>query len=203
MTSNAVADRSTSIKCGKCKGHHESIDQVRQCFDNGNYTNWSATPGQTDFVRFLVNDRVMDDQLVSKANRMLARGLTFGEASKMIDYMKALPSKGKAFSRKPAVGEGMYKMGRRIYRVQVAVNGSGYLYAKVLIPPNQTGGKPRFRRDSSALYKLRPEHAMTKEQAAEFGALYGFCVVCGRTLTDEGSIEAGIGPICASKNGWA
>ncbi len=40
---------------------------------------------------------------------------------------------------------------------------------------------------------------MTLEEAEEFGALYGFCCRCGRTLTDENSIEAGIGPVCAGK----
>lgn len=40
---------------------------------------------------------------------------------------------------------------------------------------------------------------MTLEEAEEFGALYGFCCVCGRTLTRESSIEAGIGPVCADK----
>lgn len=34
---------------------------------------------------------------------------------------------------------------------------------------------------------------------AECGHQTGICCVCGRTLTDPKSIEAGIGPICASK----
>lgn len=33
----------------------------------------------------------------------------------------------------------------------------------------------------------------------EIGLLTGNCCVCGRTLTAEGSIEDGIGPICAGK----
>jgi hypothetical protein len=40
---------------------------------------------------------------------------------------------------------------------------------------------------------------MTLEEAKFYGRLYGTCCRCGRTLTDEGSIEAGIGPICAEK----
>lgn len=34
---------------------------------------------------------------------------------------------------------------------------------------------------------------------AKYGSLYGICCVCGRTLTDESSIAAGIGPICSQK----
>jgi hypothetical protein len=40
---------------------------------------------------------------------------------------------------------------------------------------------------------------MTVEEAKAFGLLYGRCIVCGRTLTDEKSIADGIGPICAAK----
>jgi hypothetical protein len=35
--------------------------------------------------------------------------------------------------------------------------------------------------------------------AIKFGKLSGRCCSCGRDLTNEGSIEAGIGPICAQK----
>lgn len=43
---------------------------------------------------------------------------------------------------------------------------------------------------------------LTKERASAFGHLYGRCMVCSRKLTDEESIEAGIGPVCASRQGW-
>lgn len=35
-----------------------------------------------------------------------------------------------------------------------------------------------------------------------YGELYGQCMICGRTLTNEESIEAGIGPVCASRVQW-
>jgi hypothetical protein len=47
--------------------------------------------------------------------------------------------------------------------------------------------------------KLSDETLMTLEDAKEFGRLYGMCCQCGATLTDEKSIEAGIGPVCAGK----
>ncbi|UVF61756.1 hypothetical protein SEA_NOVASHARKS_51 [Gordonia phage NovaSharks] len=46
------------------------------------------------------------------------------------------------------------------------------------------------------------EHMVTKlsiEDAAQFGHLYGICMECGAILTNEESIERGIGPICAGK----
>lgn len=35
----------------------------------------------------------------------------------------------------------------------------------------------------------------------EIGLLTGSCCVCGRTLVAEGSVEAGIGPVCSGKLG--
>lgn len=47
--------------------------------------------------------------------------------------------------------------------------------------------------------KLNSSHRMTLEQAKEYGALYGVCCRCAAPLTDEKSIAAGIGPVCATK----
>ncbi len=41
-----------------------------------------------------------------------------------------------------------------------------------------------------------------REAALRYGRLMGACSVCGRTLVDPVSIEAGIGPICAGKYGF-
>lgn len=49
------------------------------------------------------------------------------------------------------------------------------------------------------LYSLTVENRATSEQAAHFGQLYGLCVFCTRTLTDERSIEVGYGPVCAER----
>jgi len=38
--------------------------------------------------------------------------------------------------------------------------------------------------------------------AIRYGKVSGSCSCCGRELTDPRSIEAGIGPICATKFGW-
>ncbi len=93
--------------------------------------------------------------------------------------------------------DGMYRFNDRIFKVQHAVHGSGRQYAKELTQYDD--GSWGFEIARGMIFKLRPEHKMTLEEAKEFGALYGTCCVCGRTLTNEASIEAGIGPICASK----
>ncbi len=54
-----------------------------------------------------------------------------------------------------------------------------------------------FQYAQGAINKIKPEDKMSLEEAKEFGHLYGVCCVCGRTLTNESSIEAGIGPRAA------
>lgn len=88
--------------------------------------------------------------------------------------------------------EGVYKLGNRIFKVQRAIHGSGHLYAKELTIDGfiYAGGMIRH---------LDSSHRMTLEQAKEYGSLYGVCCRCAAPLTDEKSIAAGIGPVCATK----
>lgn len=92
---------------------------------------------------------------------------------------------------------GMYRTDGEIFKVQLAVHGSGRPYAKLLTLHH--GEKATFEYIPGAINRIRPEHRMTLEQAKEFGAIYGVCCNCGATLTDERSIEAGIGPVCAGR----
>lgn len=41
-----------------------------------------------------------------------------------------------------------------------------------------------------------------REASIRYGKEIGHCGVCGRTLTNNDSIEAGIGPVCADKMEW-
>ena len=151
-------------------------------------------------------------QLVQEQGRTLLAdpaGLSKADASEMITLlMKARDTAPEVRTETPAaqVTEGMYRTpDGEIYKVQVAVHGSGRLYAKRL----QELDEPRelkkgtrthdFVYEAGALQKLTPEMKMTLEQAKEWGALYGTCCRCGLTLTDEKSIEAGIGPVCGDK----
>jgi hypothetical protein len=83
------------------------------------------------------------------------------------------------------------------------VHGSGHLYCKRLVPGDGYGSKATFVYAPGMMPLLSAKTKMTLEEAKAFGALYGTCCVCGRTLTDEKSIAAGIGPVCAGKGSWA
>jgi hypothetical protein len=57
-----------------------------------------------------------------------------------------------------------------------------------------------FKYEGKAPLKfLKPDMRLSMKDALEFGKIYGQCVVCGRTLTNELSIHLGIGPICGNR----
>lgn len=97
--------------------------------------------------------------------------------------------------------DGFYVLNGVVYKVVVAVHGSGRKYARRLDSEGKWVRTP-------GLSQLRPEHKMTLKEALATAKrhglnvqsqLYGRCFVCGRTLTDDESIENGIGPVCAGK----
>lgn len=109
---------------------------------------------------------------------------------------------------KVAIEDGMYSYNGGIYKVIHAVHGSGFQYAKKLSTYKTTDAdgnevtKAEFVRAYDILRKLRPEHLLTVDEAKKFGALYGICVRCTRTLTREDSIERMMGRTCAAKMGF-
>lgn len=116
--------------------------------------------------------------------------LTKKEASGIIDMMFKLPSikKAAAFTK---VADGFYVLNDTIYKVQTSPE-TGRSYAKKL-------SNGSFVYAPGMVGKLVKAEKLTLELAKQYGKLYGMCVVCGRTLTDETSVELGIGPICAEK----
>lgn len=160
-------------------------------------TTLPATPKQIGFLKKLAAERPMWAD-VRKLHPDVIDRLDRKDASRWID--EALKVK-REVPAKPAADQatdGMYRTpDGRIFKVQVAVHGSKNLYAKELVGDPDRGFS--FQYAAGWVRKLRLEWKMTLAEAKAWGALYGTCCVCGRTLTNEESIEAGIGPICASK----
>ena len=122
------------------------------------------------------------------------------QADRLLDefHGQGSPAVAPKPARAAVVADGIYKHDGDIVKVQVAVHGSGRLYAKRLtFSPGDTSGK--FVYEAGLVYQLDASELLTQEEAAAFGKLYGFCCMCGKTLTDETSIELGIGPICRGK----
>lgn len=198
-----------NIKCGNCKGSHGTVAEVRACHGfeynvstpaphPGVANDAPATPKQVDFIARLRAER----NLPSTPSVGLA-SLTKKQASSVIEQLLAMPKPEPVKTTSPATPsqavEGMHKIGDEIFKVQKAVHGSGHLYAKRLVPGEGYGSKARFEYAPGVLKTLSAATLMSLEEAKAWGALYGTCCVCGRTLTNEESIDAGIGPICAKK----
>jgi hypothetical protein len=156
-----------------------------------------ATPAsekQIDFLQKLMAERGQDTSDVdwSKMDKALA--------SKTIDTLLKTPvqKSAKVTQARVELEAGIYRVEDTIYKVQKAVHGSGDMYAKVLVVDGP--GEARFEFAAGAIRNIRPEHRMTLDEAKQFGHVYGVCCQCGATLTDENSIEAGIGPVCARKS---
>jgi len=156
-----------------------------------------ATDKQVSYLRALADERDFREEDRARLLSRLDAGLDKSLASESIDWLLRRPrrveQKAPSAPATPAE-EGFYYLDGCVYKVQNAVHGSGNNYAKVL---GHVSG--RWSYAPGMVMKLREEHRMTMEQAREFGRLYGVCARCGRTLTDEESIAAGIGPVCAGK----
>lgn len=141
--------------------------------------------------------------------------VSFADASAALDVLFA--SKFTPRDRKPAAEEGFYvrtetrdgESTRVFYKVQIAHHGSGLPYAKRLnVFPESVQGpdgelvtrvNASWDRAPGVVNELTADQRLSLEEAQAFGKLYGVCCCCATILTDEKSIAAGIGPICASK----
>jgi hypothetical protein len=165
---------------------------------------WTRKMGKADGSR----NPVIDEAFAAKLATM-----TYDEGRKLAARLQEMADGPAPVAPAPAGGkplaevtEGMYRTPDGVvFKVQVAHHGSGQLYAKQLVEleePKTVRGKETshgFVYVPGAIKRLRPEWKMTLEDAAAWGKLYGSCIRCGAVLTDEGSRDAGIGPVCAGK----
>lgn len=157
--------------------------------------NITATDAQTGFIRTLMAERDYSGLNAKNIEDRVQNGpLSKVDASTLISMLMACPK--VAQKNLAAAEEGFYILSGSVYRVQKAKQ-SGNRYAKVLV--TSLYGKANWEYAPGMVTKLATAEKLTKDVAAEMGHRYGVCMVCGRTLTAEGSVDAGIGPICASK----
>lgn len=170
------------------------------------------TPKQVEFLRTLAVETMGEqdaqtylDQLRSDHPRPTAE-----QASGWITELKdrkahnPITAPPKARGGLPSVAAGRYAV--------TADDGTTLLYKVDRPSEGKFAGWTfvKWVRDNgyeSALTKHQAEKVLTKIAANPMDALVaygrktGVCGVCGRKLTDPESVEAGIGPVCASKVG--
>lgn len=92
---------------------------------------------------------------------------------------------------------GYYLIDGQVVRVQANKLGTG-TYARVMVI-DEFSRKGTWRYVSGLAAKLATAEPMTVEQAAALGHAHGVCMICGRELTEAGSVARGIGPVCARR----
>jgi len=153
-----------------------------------------ASEAQINYIRVLVDKKYPTAERAQYIDFLDNAVISKARASEIITLLKTLPNVFVQEETTEELDLGMYQVDGVIYKVQRAVHGSGFLYAKRWDEESQS-----FEKETGAIRKIRASHRMTLEEAARFGQITGTCGHCGRTLTDEDSIAAGIGPVCAGK----
>lgn len=132
--------------------------------------------------------------------------LTKKQASALIDSLlaevKVLRSqpKPKAAPVASDVTDGLYVLDGATVKIQHTREDHTRLYGKVWDTEAEAFEyAPGMVAKLDRALKAGTAHRMSLDEASAFGHLYGVCCVCSRELTDEVSIAAGIGPICARK----
>lgn len=154
--------------------------------------NWLGEQKWSDFAQSLASYHAAKGLLTEKQ-----------EASARKMYAKCMAKAGKAAAPKAealAVDGVFYNAETdEVFKVQWNQAHTS-LYAKKLVE-HDDGGHTWEYVGKGPLYKLSEDDKLTAEKAAAFGKLYGVCVFCGLTLTNEASIEVGYGPVCAENYG--
>lgn len=158
---------------------------------------------QTKFLRSLLAEREgipAAEGVRSTLNRHREAGtLTKKVVSLSIEALLAIPRNERSKPESVEIAEGFYEVDGTVYKVQRAVHGSGNLYGKRLVVSDDKKGEFVYEAGVPRRLANAGAQPLTLDRAKELGHLYGICCVCSRTLTNEDSIRAGIGPWCATK----
>lgn len=146
-----------------------------------------ATINQINFYNTLKNERDLTG--IDLPN--ITDETSNADMSNIISILVQAPKLGSI----PLLPVGFYLYEDSVYRVQKSKSTNGH-YAKRLIVSGKRGV---WSYSPGAMKNLHGAERLTVEQAAFLGHHLGVCVVCGATLTDEKSVAAGLGPICAKK----
>lgn len=165
-----------SIKCGKCKGTHATVAQVRECYSQ------PTLPG------------------IAPAPLPGFRGGAIPPRVRIAEAAKSLPDVPTARYAIERMVENSPEKIWRFYRVDRPQTGKwkGYTFLKVQASDEWY----KITNLANAADIIEAIAADSRQAAEDYGHQLGECSICGRTLTDPDSIARGIGPVCAGKVGW-
>lgn len=230
MTITATA---TGVRCGNHgaeRVYHDTLESVRACFREAQHTAYAGRVSgkvearEPDLSAFDTTPTVIPRpeiylQDVVDGNATIGEyleartDLSPEQKAKALARIEAPARKGYAVD-----SDGMYRNPEtgKIFKVYYTVHGRGVLVAKelVLLDESQWYTKTVRRKEVlvkaefvyrglAGLRELTADMKMTLEEGKKYGAIYGVCVRCSATLTNEESIERAMGPVCAGKENWA
>jgi hypothetical protein len=156
--------------------------------------------------------------------KVVAKATVNTESSTRLDQ----PMPGAVPADPQATEDGIYRNPTtgEIWKLYITVHGAGVLCAKratmtfallgeetvqetTRIPLEKTATdamswhRVSFEyKGAAAKHDIKAAWRLTEDEAKRFGAIYGCCVRCHRTLTREDSIERMMGQVCYSKMGF-
>lgn len=159
-----------------------------------------ASEKQTAFIQTMLNERMVDKEFETDLSlRAVAGELSKAEASESITALLKAAKKPAGQAPAKATEPGYYfaEASQAVFEVVKAK--SGNLYAKKMVPAGAGMKKGRWEYAPGAMNHSGQWAKLTLAEAMALGMKWGYCCVCGRTLTKAESIAAGIGPICGAK----
>lgn len=197
------------MRCGKCKDDHDTVAEVRQCYDVDSgqplTQGKDGRRGQYELIQILLAEREMTPlPPYDEAAKLYSKQQAGDMIRHLIDNVPKAESAKVDPKDIPDVPAGYYAIksltGNNdldFFEVDRPVGGrwDGRTFVKRIIG----GQNPIPIRGRLAIPVLQ---AITDAGPAEAGILFGQtlgqCYKCGRHLTDEVSRELGIGPTCRS-----
>jgi hypothetical protein len=159
----------------------------------------TASPAQVTLIKRLVSEKDGGADFIARALVPLndpyavVADLPMHVASRCIDILIGMPAAADAA---PAfVGPGYYAKDGEFICV-VLNKAKSRRYAKVLRFPGEVGVHAKWEFTPGRIASLTEADRITLDDAKAFGHLHGFCIKCGKPLTDPTSVANGIGPVC-------
>jgi len=164
---------------------------VLDAMAGGTKTRAVPSDKQVSYVMDLLSKREWPDALTEDDLRAMERR----QVSKLIGQLLGAPHKAQPASTGWDVG--VYKTSDgRVLRVYLGQRSGRLLVSQAV----DTGHKWKYVYIGAAnAHHMGDAQPLPLEEAKEWGRLTGMCMICGRRLDVPESVEAGIGPVCASK----
>jgi hypothetical protein len=211
------------MRCGKCGRDAASVSEVKACHDgatdaHGKFVESGLfkvtgepdnppTKPQVDYLLGLQEERIVPDGYTMKTEAEVWL-MERPEVSAQINMLKLAQKKDSGKSQPEwTMPAGRYALKDdewAFYEVNKPTEGrwAGYTFIKRLVgAPGQYQKYPieAAAKRNALLERIERD---PKQAMIDYGLQSGVCGRCSSPLTDPVSLERGIGPKCASKDGW-